>query len=163
MGKFTDTSYTSLQVHYNNVFHKPVVDESGVRMHMTTKLRKYNMGIISLGRAPESHTGRPNLRIPPNSRYEAIITCKPQLVLPIKVFAFAAHAHLIGKQIWSEQIRNGSLVRELGRSNRYDFSKQRFAPFSQHYEVLPGDTLRVHCIFDSSCPANASVRYTHRH
>lgn len=145
-------------MHYNNIFHKPVLDESGVRMHMTTKLRKYNMGIISLGRSPESYdSARPNLRIPPNTRYEAIITCKPQLVLPIKVFAFAAHAHLIGKQIWAEQMRNGMVIRELGRSNRYDFSKQRFAPFDQHHEVLPGDTLRVHCVFDSSCPANATA------
>lgn len=158
VGKFTDTSYTSLQIHYNNIFHQPTVDHSGVKMTLSTKLRKNAMGILSLGRSPAVRDpDYPNLRIPPSRRYEAIVTCKPKVVLPIKVFAYAVHAHLIGKQIWAEQIRNGTVLRELGRSNYYDFSKQRFAPFDEHYEILEGDTLRLHCIFDSSCPANATA------
>ena len=159
VGKFTSTSYTSLQIHYNNVFHAPAVDNSGVTMKLTTKLRKYAMGILSLGRSPQvSDPNYPNLRIPPRRRYEAVITCKPSIILPIKIFAYAVHAHLIGKQIWAEQIRNGTIIRELGRSNVYDFSKQRFQTFDdeEHYEVIEGDTLRVHCIFDSSCPGNAT-------
>ena len=96
-------------------------------MKLTTKLRKYAMGILSLGRSPQvSDPNYPNLRIPPRRRYEAVITCKPSIILPIKIFAYAVHAHLIGKQIWAEQIRNGTIIRELGRSNVYDFSKQRF-------------------------------------
>ena len=154
VGKFSDTTYTSLQIHYNNVDHQEFVDDSGVTMHMTTKLREFNMGILSLGRAPGAKAA---LVVPPNTRYEAIVTCKPSLVMPIKVFAYALHAHLIGKQIWAEQLRNGTIIRELGRSNRYDFSKQRFRALEEHYEVLPGDTLRVHCVFDSSCPANATA------
>ena len=84
-------------------------------MKLSTKLRKNAMGILSLGRSPGVRDPTyPNLRIPPSSRYEAIVTCKPKVVLPIKVFAYAVHAHLIGKQIWAEQIRDGEVIRELG-------------------------------------------------
>ena len=32
-----------------------------------------------------------------------------------------------------------------------------FREFDEHYEILEGDELRVHCIFDSSCPTNATA------
>jgi hypothetical protein len=77
VGKFTDTSYTSLQIHYNNVFHTPTTDHSGVKMTLSTNLRKYAMGIMSLGRSPQVRDlNYPNLNIPPSTRYEAIVTCR---------------------------------------------------------------------------------------
>lgn len=59
--------------------------------------------------------------------YEASIECSPALIKPVKVFAKALHAHLTGRQIWAEQVRNGTVIAEFGREDHYTFTRQSFS------------------------------------
>eukprot|EP01051_Picozoa_sp_SAG22_P003742 SAG22_NODE_186_length_15907_cov_45.496774_9_plen_1375_part_00 len=125
VGKFSDTQFTTLQIHYNNPGLKTGHhDSSGVRIALTTELRRYNAGIMTVGRVPKAPAdeGYGQFKIPagvkykgvrvggivePVLGYEASIECSPRLIKPVKVFAKALHAHLTGRQIWAEQLRNG--------------------------------------------------------
>jgi hypothetical protein len=88
-----------MQTHYNNPAQDgDVTDTSGVRLHYTTSLRKYDAGVLSVGMDP-------NWRhiIPPGqpevvSEGHCISACTQHAVPPrgIKLFAVTLHTHFIG-------------------------------------------------------------------
>jgi hypothetical protein len=73
------------------------------------------------------------------------------------VGASAAHAHTLGRRIWTEQWRRGGRVRAadgrdpLGSEPVYSFANQRFAPAPGGGAPLaPGDELITRCVYENT-------------
>ena len=74
VGPGTGTLYISMQMHYDN-YHREsgLIDNSGIRVFMTTQLRPYDMGTFTMGSRIKL------LSIPPKqSSYEVVTHCPPQ-------------------------------------------------------------------------------------
>lgn len=68
-----EDSYYMLEVHYNNPSLRTVIDSSGVRLHLTQKLRPHEAGILVAGVAVN-----PIHLVPPRQReYATAGYCTP--------------------------------------------------------------------------------------
>jgi len=65
----------------------------------------------------------------------------------LHIFSYLFHEHLLGKQMWTEVIRNDEKLTEFTELN-YNFNHQRFIPIS--FEVLPGDQFITRCVWSST-------------
>lgn len=73
IAEHSEGSYYMLEVHYNNPSMKKVVDSSGIRLHLTPKLRPQEAGILVAGVAVS-----PLHLIPPKQReYATAGYCTP--------------------------------------------------------------------------------------
>eukprot|EP00850_Spirogloea_muscicola_P002048 SM000007S21008 [mRNA] locus=s7:1366209:1376064:- [translate_table: standard] len=123
-----------LETHYTNPTGLTgVVDNSGLALTLSDKLRKYDAGTWPIG--PTIAKG---LRIPP-------------------VFASLLHQHLIGKSIWTSLYRNGSFVKYINRADYYDFSFQQLTDFAVPVQVQAGDVLETTCVWDSTGRVNDTL------
>jgi len=140
-----------VQTHYDNPTRKSgLVDSSGFRLYLTDKLRPYNAGFMFFG-VPEE-----NINIPPlQDNWHQAGVCSSDVTDGIKnipggklhIFSYLFHEHLLGKQMWTEVIRNDEKLTEFTELN-YNFNHQRFIPIS--FEVLPGDQLITRCVWSST-------------
>lgn len=117
-----------LQIHYDNPgLQTGHIDASGVNLYYTKELRPQHAGVALLGDVA-------NLVIPPGQPdWETIHFCSgdsTRLLMqqPAHVFASWLHAHLIGKSLWTDHLRGGEKLGELGRHDPYRFENQRFEP-----------------------------------
>lgn len=160
--------YALLQVHYNNPSKTALVrDRSGVLIRVTDSLRPIDGGLVGLG----ARAGA--IRIPASRTYGLEGTCSGEktrglppatTVNPLTsnyvVYGSALHMHTLGRRIWVEQYRGGVRVRDqatgkdaLGSDQMYDFGNQRFLPVAADASLLPGDELRVRCVWENSVAA----------
>uniref|UniRef100_A0A182RVP1 DOMON domain-containing protein n=1 Tax=Anopheles funestus TaxID=62324 RepID=A0A182RVP1_ANOFN len=141
-----------LEVHFNNPKLKSgVIDSSGMRINVVSKLRRYDAAIMELGL---EYTDK--MAIPPGQiafpLYGYCIAECTQLALPktgIVIFGSQLHTHLRGVRVLTRHFRGAE---ELPLVNRDDF-------FSHHYQeirqlrykphVLPGDALVTTCYYDT--------------
>ncbi len=137
-----------LQVHYNNPLNTPGhVDSSGVDLYVTDELRPNHAGSIVFGDVE-------GIEIPPGQEaYEHVMTCRSavtqaQFSGPLQVFGTSMHAHEIGSVLWSEVWRDGEVLMEMNRDDPFDFNAQNLKYIE--FEMLPGDEIRNHCIYDST-------------
>ncbi|HWB74355.1 MAG TPA: hypothetical protein VG755_05355 [Nannocystaceae bacterium] len=135
-----------LQVHYNNPLAMPFADDGGIDLHVTKQLRPNRAGIFTQGDILSIYIPGGN----PAFEYTAVcgsdVTAN-LLTEPIHVFASFLHAHQIGRQLWTSVIRDGSTM-ELARDDPFSFDTQNFQPVD--FDVMPGDRLETHCVYDSS-------------
>merc|ERR1711871_1516310 len=79
--------------------------------------------------------------------------CRVSAVNPVTVYAYAVHAHIYGTKIVADVIRNGEVIKELGRDDYYDFDYQRNVFYKDenmpNEEILDGDEIRVRCWYDT--------------
>ncbi|CAG0879812.1 unnamed protein product [Darwinula stevensoni] len=162
--------YVMLEVHYNNpdkISGKPKklvykkkdeiaddclrlsghVDSSGIRLHASSRLRKYDAGVLELGL---EYT--PKMALPPrmDTFYLSgfcISECTA-LGLPeegIMIFGSQLHSHLTGRRIWTRHVREGRELPELNRDNHYSTHFQEIRILKEPVHVLPGDALVTTC------------------
>ena len=144
-----------LQVHYNNPLNTPgQIDSSGVDLLVTDKLRPNNAGTLVFGDVQ-------GISIPPGQPdYEHVMRCRSGATAnfmdgPIRVFGSSMHAHEIGSVLWSEQWRDGELVREINRDEPYLFDSQHMKIVD--FEIQPGDEIVNRCIYDSTERTSTTV------
>nr|XP_053647657.1 DBH-like monooxygenase protein 1 [Cherax quadricarinatus] len=144
--------YFLLEIHYDNpTFKKGIVDESGLRLFHTERLRKYDAGVLLVG-----HRVTSNHIIPPGRRWKSIGHCSSQCTqqgLPeggVKVFQALLHEHLLGRDILLRHIRNGRELPVTFKDMNYDFNYQQSRVLEQELTILPGDTLIAECGYDST-------------
>jgi dopamine beta-monooxygenase len=143
-----------LQVHYNNPLAMPLADDGGIDLHVTKKLRPNRAGIFTQGDIL-------SIYIPGgNPAFEYVATCASEitsqlLTEPIHVFASFLHAHQIGSVLWTEVTRDGMSAGELARDDPFSFNTQNFQPVD--FDVMPGDLLQTHCVYDSSDRQGATM------
>jgi hypothetical protein len=68
----------------------------------------------------------------------------------VNAMATILHTHLLGREIWTQVIRNGVELAPLASQDHYDFNYQEFQKLATPYKLYPGDKLVTHCIYDSS-------------
>lgn len=146
------SKFLRLEVHY----HNPLIfsgrrDSSGIRLHLTPSLRRYDAGIMELGLV---YT--PIMAIPPRQHafdLSGYCTSKcTQTALPpqgIYVFASQLHTHLAGRAVRTLLIRGGREVEVLSQDPHYSAHYQMIRSLRKMVHVLPGDVLITKCTYNT--------------
>ncbi|XP_017761618.1 PREDICTED: MOXD1 homolog 1-like [Eufriesea mexicana] len=142
-------SYYMLEVHYNNPSMKKVVDSSGVRLHLTPKLRPEEAGILVAGVAVS-----PLHLIPPKQKeYATAGYCTPHCtntMFPeggVNIVSVVLHSHLAGRRLSLKHIRQGKELPRIVQDNHFDFEYQQSHTLEKEVKVLPGDELVAECVY----------------
>ncbi|XP_042880997.1 uncharacterized protein LOC122258825 [Penaeus japonicus] len=145
-------TYFMMEIHYDNPDLKEgVVDASGLRIFHTENLREYDAGILILG-----HSVSPLQIIPPKKKWLSVGHCDSGCTkeqLPdggIKVFQGVLHAHLLGRELYLRQIRDGKELPMELKDAKYDFNYQQTRMLKELMTILPGDALITECQYDAS-------------
>ncbi|CAH0585570.1 unnamed protein product [Chrysodeixis includens] len=152
--------YLMLEVHYNNPqMRKDWVDSSGFKLLVTSKLRKYDAGIMELGL---EYTDK--MAIPGQQKSFALTAyCIPQCTgvgLPsdgIVVFGSQLHTHLTGVAVWTRHSRQGVELPYLNKDIHYSTHFQEIRILHKPVKILPGDYLETTCIYSTLNRENATV------
>uniref|UniRef100_A0A8C3A4L1 Dopamine beta-hydroxylase n=1 Tax=Cyclopterus lumpus TaxID=8103 RepID=A0A8C3A4L1_CYCLU len=152
MGGSGSSRFLRLEVHY----HNPLLisgrrDSSGIRLHFTQSLRRYDAGIMELGLV---YT--PIMAIPPKQHtfyLNGYCTSRcTQTAFPpggIHVFASQLHTHLAGRGVRTVLVRGGKEL-EVVQEDQH---------FSAHYQVsLPGGTRSRGDVLITKCTYNTEDR-----
>ncbi|XP_050717468.1 DBH-like monooxygenase protein 1 isoform X2 [Eriocheir sinensis] len=152
IGGGNDPNYFMLEVHYDNPrLMEGVVDDSGLRLLYTKKLRQYDAGVLSVG-----HVVQKGLVIPPGQAWRTIGHCGSpclEAVLPlegVKVIQVFQHAHLLGRGLTLRHIRGHRELPIIAQDLNYDFNYQISRRLKKEVTVLPGDSFILECLYDSS-------------
>ncbi|XP_072310015.1 dopamine beta-hydroxylase [Eucyclogobius newberryi] len=152
IGGVEGSRFLRLEVHY----HNPLIlrgrrDSSGIRLHYTPSLRRYDAGIMELGLV---YT--PIMAVPPGQHafdLSGYCTSKcTQTALPtqgIYVFASQLHTHLAGRAIRTMLIRGGREVEVLAQDPHFSAHYQMIRSLREMVHVLPGDVLITKCTYDT--------------
>ncbi|PNH09876.1 DBH-like monooxygenase protein 2 [Tetrabaena socialis] len=141
--------YIALQMHYTNLERlQGQTDSSGFRVYYSDILKKYDMGVLTLGTesiavpaGAESWSTKPN-KCPGD--------CTQQLApaAGLTLVDSFYHMHAAGKQMITRHIRNGTELAPLGRRDFFDFGFQGTANIPPGTrQLLPGDELITTCTY----------------
>lgn len=111
----------TLQIHYNNYLEDVGLEDPGSGIVLTTTNNKpvHESGTLSVGFSPLSS----RIRIPPGLPEVTFTTeCVPRLTKSVRAFAYFLHAHMIGKRLTAELVRDGEVIASLGQEPWYDFN-----------------------------------------
>ncbi|RUS72577.1 hypothetical protein EGW08_019663 [Elysia chlorotica] len=141
-------SRLSLQIHWNNGNStEGRTDSSGFRVYYTKRLRKYDVANVQIGQN--------DLEIPPGQgHYPQTGGCSSEctsqwLQQPIFLTRAHIHMHYIGDGGLLELVRDGRVVEEIVRDRWYDYTRPPAHVLDQPVRVLPGDELRLTCIYNT--------------
>uniref|UniRef100_A0A1D1ZR72 Peptidylglycine monooxygenase n=1 Tax=Auxenochlorella protothecoides TaxID=3075 RepID=A0A1D1ZR72_AUXPR len=139
-----------LQVHYR--LPRPAHDASGLRMQFSRQATPRSAGMLAYA-ARFTIPPRQHSHLVPNS-------CCYSGFEPMRGIAARVHTHTMGRSVFLE--RRGP---EPGAAWSQVFSQdpqqpQGFYPLTQNLTILPGDSLRATCLFNSS-QASAPVSAGH--
>jgi hypothetical protein len=145
------TRYIVIQMHYNNPeLIAGVQDASGITLTYTPTLRTHDLGSMIVATIVNG------LQIPPGQFYERWAECPSECTnkfpTNITMINYFPHMHTIGNKIWMQQIRNGVELPEIHRDDHYDFLRQQ--TYQVETTIMPGDRLRLHCIWNSTGRTN---------
>ncbi|KAK9824478.1 hypothetical protein WJX72_010665 [[Myrmecia] bisecta] len=165
-GKGTERRAFNIGAHYHNPDHlSGQVDRSGLRLHLTTNLRKGDIGMLWAG-AISGLVGS----IPPGHKsWYSSTSCRVQLDRTqypggIHFFTHLPHIHKLGYRLWSDHMRMQVVqdefghqksrwvkIGELGREEHYSYKAGRYGNLGEPgINVLPGDMITTTCIYDST-------------
>eukprot|EP00198_Chlamydomonas_reinhardtii_P003884 XP_001693220.1 dopamine beta-monooxygenase-like protein [Chlamydomonas reinhardtii] len=157
-GSGTPKRYLALQIHYTNLQGvQGQVDSSGFRIHYSPTLKKYDMGVLTLGTHDIAvPAGAPSYTTAPNV---CPGTCTSQLAAagPITLIESFYHMHQLGKSMVTRHVRGGQELSPLGTRDYYDFAYQ--APVNvppPSRTLLPGDSLITTCTYSGVGRSNVT-------
>ncbi|KAM9841689.1 dopamine beta-hydroxylase [Aulostomus maculatus] len=144
--------FLRLEVHY----HNPLLlagrrDSSGIRLHFTPSLRRYDAGIMELGLV---YT--PIMAVPPK-QHTFYLTgyCSSkctQTALPeggIYIFASQLHTHLAGRGVRTVLVRGGKELEVVQEDQHFSTHYQTIRVLRKMVNVLPGDDLITKCTYNT--------------
>ncbi|KAI1904793.1 hypothetical protein AGOR_G00009340 [Albula goreensis] len=152
--------FLRLEVHYHNPLQiAGRRDSSGIRLYYTPTLRKYDAGIMELGLV---YT--PVMAIPPrqqNFELTGYCTAKcTKTALPsrgIYIFASQLHTHLAGRGVRTVLVRGGREVEVVQEDKHYSTHYQIIRTLKKMVNVLPGDVLLTHCMYNTEDRSKPTV------
>ncbi|CAL1540453.1 unnamed protein product [Lymnaea stagnalis] len=152
LGAPGDPVYFKLQIHYSNPsLRTDVVDNSGLRLFLTKKLRRFDAGMAEAGVFVDRY-----LAIPPYEQsFLASGYCTPECInqnlgdQEIKVIGVLLHSHLLARKMRTRHIRNGVELAPILEDNTYDFNYQQTRILKREIAVKKGDFLVTECDYDS--------------
>ena len=141
-----DGDHLVIQIHYNNYGSEPQIDASGMILKATPNLRPNDAAVLGVGTE--------NFSLPPGQS-EVSRSGDCQLSQPMHIFNYSPHMHLLGKAAKLERIRDGQLDL-LAEVPDFAFEAQENFPTS--IDLVPGDTLRATCTWDTT-PRNNNTGF----
>uniref|UniRef100_A0AAG5DFT0 DOMON domain-containing protein n=1 Tax=Anopheles atroparvus TaxID=41427 RepID=A0AAG5DFT0_ANOAO len=134
------------------MMEQQMVDNSGLKLYYTHKLRQYDAGVLSVGLDPNWRHIIPPRQEKVVSEGHCIGACT-QRAFPregINIFAVMSRTHLIGRQVKLRQVRGNAELQPIMHDTNIDPSYQDYRRLAAPAKVLPGDSLVAECIYDSS-------------
>ena len=135
-----------------------MVDSSGIRIHLTEKLRKYEAGIMELGLIYNNW-----MAIPPGQQsFQLEGHCAPQCTAMglgragIVVFGSQLHTHGAGRQVTTSVVRRGR-AEVLNDDPHYSTHFQEIRTLRHPVRVRPGDALRTTCTYNTAARDNITL------
>lgn len=152
--------YIRLEVHYNNPdLQAGVKDSSGMRIKVSSELRKYDAGVMELGLEYTDKMAIPYGQTAfPLSGY-CISECT-QVSLPdggINIFGSQLHTHLRGVRVITRHFRKDEELREVNRDDYYSHHFQEMRILRYKPKVLPGDALVTTCYYNTTGYDNTTL------
>lgn len=137
----------ALQMHYNNPSGATTIrDSSGVKISFTPNFRQTTSFFMQLGVTTD------RISLPPKTITHLSATCNIGNLIPAGaagiVWTNGLHGHTRARMIWIEHIRGSSTIGYIGCNPFYDFNRQTFE--MRNATVIRGDSLKIHCQFDTS-------------
>ena len=122
------------------------MDSSGIRFHLTPRLRRYDASIMELGLEYNNR-----MAVPPGmERFSLTGTCGPQCTavgLPregIVIFGSQLHTHGAGVRVATTRVRGGR-EEVVDRDDHYSTHFQQIRRLREQVRVRPGDALVTTC------------------
>jgi len=167
-----DISHVILEVHYDNAaMASGLVDNTILRVYLTSQLRTYDAGGMTIGDPAASLSGDgatsysaspaaigpiPSLTAATHYQTTCPSECTTAFSHSITVWGSFLHMHSVGHQIWTS--RWDSSNNYLGQV-RHDWWNEGFQSVGisnfGNYTVNPGDRLQTHCRYDTSKKSSA--------
>ncbi|XP_075935561.1 dopamine beta-hydroxylase [Anarhichas minor] len=152
--------FLRLEVHYNNPLLKSGRrDSSGIRLHYTPSLRRYDAGIMELGLV---YT--PIMAIPPKQHtfyLSGYCTSRcTQTAFPpggIHVFASQLHTHLTGRGVRTVLVRGGKELEVVQEDQHFSTHYQTIRLLKKMANILPGDVLITKCTYNTEDRSKPTV------
>ncbi|XP_055897879.1 uncharacterized protein LOC106071279 isoform X2 [Biomphalaria glabrata] len=140
----------ALQVHWNNAhLNSSITDNSGLRIYLTSALRKHDAGMLVIGQN--------FLQIDPaqdgdDSDLEFSSSCPERctqvmIYKPIYITSAVNHMHYLGKGQNITIYKNNTLLKVVTDQENYKYDDPLIYNFQNPIQVNPGDELRTTCIF----------------
>ncbi|KAF7216960.1 dopamine beta-hydroxylase isoform X2 [Nothobranchius furzeri] len=160
MGGPGSSRFLRLEVHY----HNPLLisgrrDSSGIRLHYTPSLRRYDAGIMELGLV---YT--PIMAIPPKQPIfylTGYCTSKcTQAALPpggIYIFASQLHTHLAGRGVRTVLVREGVELEVVQDDQHFSAEYQPIRVLRKMVNALQGDVLITKCTYNTEDRSKPTV------
>jgi hypothetical protein len=150
--KSSTKKYFLFEYHFDNPrLDAGRFDSSGVRFYITTKLRQYELGVLTLG----TDVTFIDITIPPQieglkltSNCYAECSSKFIPTQGITVFSGFMHTHLAGRSVRTRLVRNNHVVKYLFNNPKYDFNYQ-FNIEIEPIKLQKGDVLVTDCTYES--------------
>jgi len=145
-------SHVFMETHYDNPKQLEITDSSGMKFWHTSTLREYDAGIFPFGQITSSVFVIP----PQQPAYTMDAWCPSectQINYPpagINITGVTLHTHLSGVYVSLQHFRNGTELPPILEEPYYDFNYQETSMLLNERVVLPGDMLKVRCIYDTS-------------
>ena len=135
-----------------------MVDSSGIQIHLTEKLRKYEAGIMELGLIYNNW-----MAIPPGQKSFVLQGyCAPQCTAMglerggILVFGSQLHTHGAGRRV-STQVVGPGRSEILNEDPHYSTHFQEIRTLQHPVRVLPGDSLVTTCTYNTAARNNITL------
>uniref|UniRef100_A0A8C5H6L5 Dopamine beta-hydroxylase n=1 Tax=Gouania willdenowi TaxID=441366 RepID=A0A8C5H6L5_GOUWI len=160
MGGPTSSRFLRLEVHYHNpLLISGRLDSSGIRLHYTPSLRRYDAGIMELGLV---YT--PIMAIPPKQHSFYLSgyctsKCTKTALPPRGIFVFASqlHTHLAGRAVRTVLVRGDKEIELVQEDQHFSTHYQTIRVLRNMVNVLPGDVLVTKCTFNTEDRSKPTV------
>ena len=132
------------------------IDNSGIRFYYTSDLRKYDVGLLSIGIDPSWRHIVPPGRKRALSSGHCISDCTRQSFSDtngVQVFATMPKTHKTGRSVKLRHIRYQTELPPIFKDDKFDFehSDYRYVTNGNNFvRVLPGDHLITECGYDTT-------------
>lgn len=137
----------------------PFVDDSGLRLHVTTQLREHDAGVLSVGMQPDWRHIIPPGQETVTSEGHCVDSCTRSAFPPagIRIFAVLMRTHSIGKSVRLRQIRGHEELLPIGEDAAVHSAYAEYRRVEPAARVLPGDSMVVECRYDSTARETITV------
>ncbi|KAK3588010.1 hypothetical protein CHS0354_014541 [Potamilus streckersoni] len=147
-----------VQLHWTNFQKRPdYLDSSGMTFFYTSKIRTYEMGMLSVGQM--------YLEIPPGGKSVSFtggctsFCSKKYMTDPLRITAAFNHMHYLGRSQEISVIREGVMVHKIINEDNYTFDNQKIFWMKEPIEIRPGDQISTTCTFQSKADSNKTVYF----
>ena len=148
----TATPYVLLEVHFNN---EPMV--GGISSQPGLKIlavpldgRPLPSPLPTLAHWISLGATLNTLVIPPGRNYtEITVNVTVSADATFNILATLSHMHYLGRRIWVE-VYNESDSRSVACNPYYSNENQEVIPMDKALAITKGDTLEIHCVYDST-------------